>query len=213
MRCVFLIVRHVWWMKRSREARKTWTKLVSEFIQSVNPLSFAPTYLNSIGGFLIIQLLWITTENWRKILQVYSWPSRTKNDDALQNTSQFSHFVESTKDKLLYEWSNNSTPQWYPYLSLYWTDGPKSWGTKTSFKFAVNVTIFVSSTFDLFDRYFHGQNKYPTHFVCQSVRHYWHNVKLWRTLPVNRTQDTLIILKITVKKQQTDSSQPNNFTQ
>ena len=65
VRCVFSIVRHERWVKRSREARKMWTKLVCELIQSINPLSFAPTYLYNIGGFLIIQLLWIITENWR----------------------------------------------------------------------------------------------------------------------------------------------------
>ena len=47
-----------------------------------------------------------------------------------------------------------------------------------SFTRTINVIIFVSSTFDLFDGHFDNQIWCTTHLAHPSVRHYWHNVNL-----------------------------------
>ena len=47
-----------------------------------------------------------------------------------------------------------------------------------SFTRIVNIAIFVSGNFDLFDVHFDGQNECANHFAHQSVCHHRHSVKL-----------------------------------
>ena len=48
-----------------------------------------------------------------------------------------------------------------------------------SFSRTVNVTVFVSGTFDILWRTFWWTEWVSTFFAHQSVRYLWHNVKLW----------------------------------